>query len=138
MILLFIHLSCALAEETLPTMKNHWLRAAPPNASMMAAYGQLYNNSKQKQTLIGAYSPDFGMTEIHKTVITEGMARMEHQPNLSLASNDQLNFKPGGLHIMLMHPKKPIKAGDSIKICLFYQQGDKQVVQHIMFPVLQK
>ncbi len=126
------------AQQAFPTISNHWLRTAPPNAKMLAAYGQLQNNTNQDKKLIGAFSPDFSMTEIHKTVIEDGIAKMIHQPEQTIAQHDTLTFEPGGLHIMLMHPKRKIVTGDSIKICLVYQQGDQEIVQHLFFPVIEK
>ncbi|MBL4660075.1 MAG: copper chaperone PCu(A)C [Alcanivoracaceae bacterium] len=138
-ILLICLVSTAIiAEEYFAKIENHWLRAAPPNAMMLAAYGQLTNDDDEDKILIGAYSPDFNMAEIHKTIITDGVARMIHQPQLIIKPHDQLTFEPGGLHIMLMHPNKAIKVGEEIKICLIYKQGDKELVQHIMFPVVRK
>ncbi|MBL4773072.1 MAG: copper chaperone PCu(A)C [Alcanivoracaceae bacterium] len=139
----FILLTCLvstaiMAGENFPKIENHWLRAAPPNAMMQAAYGELTNYSNEDKILIGAYSPDYNMIEIHKTTITDGVASMIHQPQLTIKPNDKLIFEPGGLHIMLMHPTKSIKAGEKIKICLIYQQGDKETVQHILFPVIRK
>jgi copper(I)-binding protein len=128
----------ACADDSFPNINNYWLRAAPPNAMMMAAYGDLNNDTDQQKVLIGAYSPDFGMVEIHKTIITDGMARMVHQAEIIIKPHGQLSFKPGGLHIMLMQPSKAIKPGDDIKICLIYRQDDKELVQHIMFPVIKK
>ena len=126
------------ADDTFPDINNYWLRAAPPNAMMMAAYGDLNNDTDKQKILIGAYSPDFGMAEIHKTIITDGVARMVHQAEIIIKPHEQLSFKPGGLHIMLMQPSKTISTGDKIKICLIYRQGDMESVQHIMFPVIKK
>jgi len=127
-----------VAQNKFPEIKNHWLRAAPPNAMMLAAYGQLTNNTGEEQILIGAYSPDFTMAEIHETTITNGIAKMAHQEAITLAKGQTLKFQPNGLHIMLMHPTGPIKIGEKIKICLIYKNGEEQEVQHIFFPVEKK
>jgi copper(I)-binding protein len=128
---------CAQGDEAhqFPQMEDQWLRAAPPNAMMLAAYGQLTNNTHTDAILIGAYSPAFQIAEIHKTTITNGVASMAQQHQLMIKAGEKLQFQPGGLHIMLMQPKQKILAGEKIKICLIYQQDDKEFVQHIMFPV---
>jgi copper(I)-binding protein len=129
--------SINLAYAQLPEIKNHWLRDAPPNANMMAAYGKLTNYSPKDVYLVGAYSPAFSMTEIHKTIITDGMARMVHQPEIVIKQGGSVSFSPGGLHIMLMHPIINYKSGNLIKINLIYQQGDERIIQEIWFPVEQ-
>jgi copper(I)-binding protein len=126
------------AAHEFPEINNQWLRAAPPGAMMLAAYGELNNNTTEDKVLVGAYSPDFNIAEIHKTIIKDGMAKMVHQPDLTLEPGKQLLFKPGGLHIMLMQPNKQFVEGDEVKICLIYKDGDETSVQHIMFPVVKK
>ena len=138
LIILFTLSWSVIAEPEFPEMKNHWLRAAPPGAMMLAAYGELSNSGSDERVLIGAYSPDFNVAEIHKTIIKNDMAKMVHQPELKIESNQQLLFKPGGLHIMLMQPNKQFVEGDEVKICLIYKDGEGTSVQHIMFPVEKK
>lgn len=119
-----------------PEVKDPWLRAAPPNVKMMAAYMQVINTSDSEKKLIGAYSPAFGMTELHKSIEENGQYRMEHQPELLLPPGGTLSFQPGGLHIMLMMPESALAVGDSVQICLIYQDdaGDKHI-QHLDFPI---
>lgn len=133
---LFVLLSTiSQSENSFPEIKDHWLRAAPPNSMMQAAYLTLTNNSGTEKTLVGAYSPEFSMAEFHKTIESEGLTKMQHQPQLTIENGESLNFKPGGLHIMLMKPSSMFKVGDTVKICLVYKNGD---VQHINFPVIKK
>ncbi len=126
------------ANEAFPKATDLWLRAAPPGAGMLAAYGTLTNDTDKTQVLTGAWAPDFGMAEIHKTVIVDGMARMRHQPEIVLKPGQTVQFKPGGLHIMLMQPKKDFQVGEKAKICLIYapyEKGQSERVQHLWFPV---
>jgi copper(I)-binding protein len=127
--------SISLAYAQFPEIENHWLREAPPNANMMAAYGNINNTTVKDMHLIGAYSPAFSMTEIHKTIITDGIARMVHQPEIVIKQGEVLSFAPGGLHIMLMHPIIEYSLGDLIKINLIYQHGKKNIMQEVWFPV---
>jgi len=107
------------ATETFPQVSQMWMRAAPPNARMLAAYVTVENLTQKNMTLIGAFAPDFGMAEIHKTM--------------------NLVMKPGGLHIMLMMPKKKFMVGDQVRICLVYQDdAGNELIQHLDFPVLMK
>ena len=136
--LLILISNSAYSQSNLPSVKDYWLRAAPPNAMMQAAYGEISNITGKDIKLIDAYSPAFNMTEIHKTIITDGVARMKHQPELSIKNNETLKFKPGGLHIMLMHPIIDFTVGDSIKTNLIYMIDGNRVVDEIWFPVIKK
>lgn len=138
-VLLLLSLSNSLlADENFPEINEFWLQAAPPNAKVMAAYGTLTNQSKDDMVLVDAYSPAFSMTMIHQTKIVDGVAKMLHQDELVIKPNEQLVFKPGSFHIMLMHPNFKIITGDRIKINLIYKVGDKRQVQEMWFPVEKK
>ncbi len=131
------------AEETsvfdFPEAADLWMRAAPPNAKMLAAYITVVNNSQNQMKLTGAFAPDFGMAEIHKTVEIDGMLKMREQKELIISAQSSLVMKPGGLHIMLMMPKKKFKVGDQTRICLVYRNAaGEEYVQHLDFPVLKK
>lgn len=122
-----------------PQVDNLWLRAAPPTAKMLAAYVTIDNQTDNDLTLVGAYAPDFGMAEIHKTIEVDGMLKMREQKTLELPQQTKITMQPGGLHIMLMMPEKSFKEGDEARICLVYKDEFGAVhVQHIDFPVLKK
>lgn len=122
-----------------PTTSDLWLRAAPHTARMLAAYVSIDNQTDQALTLVGAYAPDFGMTEIHKTIEVDGMLKMREQESIALPQQSQITMQPGGLHIMLMMPKTSFKEGDEARICLIYQdEAGNEHVQHLDFPVKKK
>ncbi len=119
-----------------PQVSQQWLREAPPNAKMLAAYATIKNNSDKNLLITGAFAPDFGMAEIHKTVEIDGMLRMREQKQLALNAQSEVRMEPGGLHIMLMMPQQRFTQGDTVRICLVYldDTGEEQV-QHLDFPV---
>lgn len=122
-----------------PATSELWLREAPPNANMLAAYVTIDNHTEQDLKLIGAYAPDFGKAEIHKTIEVDGMLKMREQKELLLPHAGQVVMKPGGLHIMLMMPKQSFKVGEVARICLIYQdESGAEQVQHLDFPVKQQ
>ncbi len=133
--LLLIGSQYTLASE-LPSVEQLWLRAAPPNANMLAAYATLNNQSDSDLKLVGAYAPDFNMAEIHKTIEVDGMFRMREQKELALDAQSSIVMQPGGLHIMLMMPQRSFKVGEEVRICLIYQnQAGEELIQHLDFPV---
>lgn len=115
----------ARAGETSVAVEDAWMRAAPPNAHMLAAYVTVVNNSDNPIHLVGADSDAFGMTEIHRTVEIDGVFKMQEQPRLTIAVGEQLRMKPGGLHIMLMMPKQAFAIGESVDIVLHFEGADE-------------
>jgi copper(I)-binding protein len=140
LILLGALLSPFMAQASeFPEASDLWLREAPPNARMLAAYVTLNNTTGDALTLTGAYAPDFGMAEIHKTVEVDGVLRMREQERLPLPAASTISMKPGGLHIMLMMPKQTFRVGDQARICLIYQNAaGQELIQHLDFPVLKQ
>lgn len=109
-----------------------WVRAAPPGAMMLAGYAQLRNDGDAPVTLVGARSEAFGMTEIHRTVEIDGVARMREATPLTIAPGETLGMAPGGLHVMLMRPKAALAEGQTLQIVLLLEGGGELPID---FPV---
>jgi len=125
----------AMAVE-FPQADELWLRAAPPGVKMLAAYVKLDNQTGQTLSLVGAYAPDFGMAEIHRTVEVDGVFKMREEKVMPLPAGSTVTMEPGGLHIMLMMPKRSFAVGDEARICLIYTDATgAERVQHLDFPV---
>ena len=97
-----------------------WAREAPPNAAVMAAYLTLHNHSPKTYTLVSVSSPDFERVEMHRTEQHDGMTKMLPVTRVILSTNGSVSFQPGGIHLMLIKPKKILKSGDSISLTLFF------------------
>ncbi|MBL1276196.1 MAG: copper chaperone PCu(A)C [Ectothiorhodospiraceae bacterium] len=105
-----------------------WVREAPPNASVMAAYLTLHNHSDKGRTMVRAESPDFEKVEMHRTEQHEGMTRMVPVSRVMLSPNGSVSFQPRGMHLMLMKPKKRLKSGDSITLSLFFTDKTSMLI----------
>jgi copper(I)-binding protein len=113
----------AAAEEAGVSVRDAWVREAPPGAAMMAGYMVLKNNTSRSQVLVAARSSGFGTVMIHRTVVKEGLTGMEHAPQIELLPNASLLFEPGGYHLMLLNPKRTLHAGDRVDIYLEFRGG---------------
>jgi copper(I)-binding protein len=103
---------------------DQWVREAPPNAKMLAGYFSIMNMSKQDRILIGASSPQFKKVELHRSIMEGGMAKMVAQKKVEIPAGQTVKFEPGSYHLMLMHPVKPLKAGDTVELTLKFSNGD--------------
>ena len=83
---------------------------------MQAGFGRTENNCAVPVTIVGARSPAYGSVELHETRVVEGVSRMRAVPELRIAPDGSAVLKPGGLHLMLMQPRKPLKAGSKVAI----------------------
>ncbi|TXH03612.1 MAG: copper chaperone PCu(A)C [Nevskiaceae bacterium] len=96
-----------------------WLREAPPGATMMAGYVTLTNRGDHPRAVRAVRSPDFSSVEIHRTTIENGEAHMEALERLPIPAHGEAKLQPGGAHLMLFEPAKPLKAGDSVTLNLY-------------------
>ncbi|QKT04401.1 copper chaperone PCu(A)C [Ectothiorhodospiraceae bacterium 2226] len=120
-LLLMLATSPALATELRVT--DPWVREAPPTAHVMAGYLTLHNDSAETRRLVGVSAAGFGMSELHRTVMAEGVARMEHITNLPIEAGATAVLEPGGHHLMLMHPSQVPGAGATVAIELQFDDG---------------
>jgi hypothetical protein len=105
------------------SVRDAWIREAPPGVAMMAGYMALRNNTSQSQVLVAASSPDFETVMIHRTIVKDSMTGMEHAPQIELPPKAGLLFAPGGYHLMLLNPKRTLRAGDRVDINLEFRSG---------------
>lgn len=107
------------------TVKAAWIPEAPPSARVQAAYMELANEGSTRVVVAGASSPDFARIEIHRTVDAQGIVRMELQPAVAIEPGTTLALAPGGLHLMLIEPKRRLAAGDRVDIELRLDDGSR-------------
>ena len=113
----------AAGEEAGVSVRDAWVRETPPGVAMMAGYMELRNNTSRRQVLVAASSSGFETVTIHRTIVKDGMAGMVHAPQIELTPNASLIFMPGGYHLMLMNPKRILRAGDPVVINLEFRGG---------------
>ncbi|HEB92928.1 MAG TPA: copper chaperone PCu(A)C [Gammaproteobacteria bacterium] len=100
-----------------------WIREAPPTARVLAAYLQLHNHDDKTRTLVSVESPAFKRVELHRSEEKEGMATMTRVEKIIIAAHGKVAFEPGSLHIMLIDPVTPLKAGDRVNLNLHFNDG---------------
>lgn len=104
-------------------VENAWVREAPPVAKMLAAYMTIENHTGKQHVLTGVTSASFKKIEMHKSLQKDGMATMQQQKQLTIPAGGKINLQPGGYHLMLFNPSKPLKAGDKVSFILKFANG---------------
>lgn len=89
-----------------------------PGDGPMAGYLTIRNLRDSAIVLTGAAAPDFERVMMHQTVIRDGQSRMLHRDRVVIAPGEQVEFRPGGLHLMLMGRKRPLSVGDQVDVAL--------------------
>lgn len=102
---------------------DSWIRSAPPNAKVLAAYMYIMNESVEPRSLTAVSSSRFEKVEMHRTELHDGMIKMVSQKQLDIPAGGSLLLEPGGYHLMLIKPKSVPKAGDKVKLELYFDNG---------------
>ena len=82
------------------------IRAPIPGHSMTAAFLTINNAGKDSCTLTNAASKFAKKIEFHTHQHIDGMMKMRPVESVEVAANSSLEFKPGGLHLMLFGVKQ--------------------------------
>jgi copper(I)-binding protein len=110
-----------------------WVREAPPMAKALGGFMVLKNQGKSERHLVAAAAPDFAEVMLHRTVVDGEVARMVHQPEVTVPPGGRIEFRPGDYHLMLMHPGRRYVAGDQIDITLTFKDGEAvEVPFHVL------
>ncbi len=121
LIIMFMFSSAFAADNIM--VHNAWVRSAPPNAKMLAAYMRIVNKSDEPRTLTAVSSSLFGEVQMHKTEMQDGMMKMIRQKKLDIPAGGALTLEPGGHHLMLMHPKSVLQVGKHVDFELKFDSG---------------
>lgn len=110
------------------TVSDPWIAAAPPTAKVLAAYMTIVNHTAETVHLLGAASPEFAGIALHATTMHGGMMHMTAQPDLAIAAGTPLTLAPGGYHLMLHDPKRPLDIGDRVELRLRFDHDRELTV----------
>lgn len=97
-------------------VRDAWIREAPPTAAVLAGYAELANGGDAPLRVVGASSGDFRAVELHEMRMDQGVMRMRALPSVEVPAHGSVRFEPGGDHLMLLDPARPLAAGDRVGI----------------------
>jgi copper(I)-binding protein len=104
------------------TVKDAWVRAPAPGQKVAGAYMELVSRTHMALTAVA--SPAAAGVELHSTSMEEGVMRMRPVARIELPAGKPVKLAPGGLHIMLVDIKQPLKPGDKVPLTLTVQRAD--------------
>ena len=105
------------------TVKDAWVRGTVPQQMATGLFAQI--TSKQGGRLVSAASPVAGVVEIHEMLMDGNVMKMRAMPDgLALPAGKLVELKPGGVHVMMMDLKKPLRAGDTVPLTLVFEGAD--------------
>jgi copper(I)-binding protein len=117
-----------------PKISDAWARATVPGQPVAAAYMKI--DSAVAATLTHVETDVAKQVQVHNMQIEGGVMKMREHGQLEIPAGKTVTLAPGGLHLMLLGLKQPLKAGDSIQMQLtFVDANKKKTTSAINVPV---
>ncbi len=114
----------AAAHDAQVRVSDAWIRWLPAGLPA-GGYMRLHNDGAHMVALIGASSADYGQVMLHRSEMQDGTMRMLPVSKAEIPAHGDLVFAPGGYHIMLMQPRKPVSPGQQVPITLKFSDGTR-------------
>lgn len=102
-------------------VESAWARASAGRNG--AAFVTVFNGSGTPDRLIGVQSPVATDAMVHRSLEEDGTMKMEHVAAADVGAGQRVEMKPGGLHIMLVGLKQPLRKGDQFPLSLRFEHG---------------
>lgn len=124
--------SVLAAEKHEMVVKDAWSRARPPSAKVGGAFMMIHNEGAKMDRLIAASSPVAKRTEIHESLMKDGVMSMAPITDLPIKPGEKIMLKPGSYHVMLMGLKEPLVKGEMFPLTLVFEHaGEIKVKVHV-------
>jgi len=114
------------------TIADAWVRLAPPNAPVMAGYLTMSNAGVDPVLVTGGSSDAFERVELHDMTHEDGVMKMRKLDQIEVKVGDAVALAPGGMHLMLIGPKRAFAVGDSVDVSLQLCAETDKVVSFVV------
>jgi copper(I)-binding protein len=106
-----------------------WSRATPGGAKIAGGFLTIENKGAAPDRLTAVSGDVAGKVEIHEMAMNNGVMTMRPlDKGLAIEPGKTVKLAPGGLHLMLMDLKSPLKQGDKVPLTLDFEKAGKVVV----------
>jgi copper(I)-binding protein len=103
-----------------------WARATPPTAPTGGGYLSIKNTGTEPDRLLSASSPNAGTVQVHEMKMEGSVMRMrELESPLEIKPGETVTLAPGGMHLMMMGLKGPLKQGEHVPLTLVFEKAGK-------------
>lgn len=105
---------------------NAWARATPGKSDIGAAYVTIHSPTADR--LVAASTPVAKKAELHTMEMSGMVMKMRPISSIDIPAGQSVSLAPGGMHIMLMGLKQPLKAGQSFPLSLTFAKAGTRTV----------
>jgi copper(I)-binding protein len=130
-ILLFVMiLLSACGSEKGIEVHNAWIRPAAAGNNG-GVYFELHNHGSEADELLSITTDVAQAAEIHESKMEGDVMKMEMLTSLPIDGYADMEFKPAGLHVMLVNLHRDFKVDDEFQIVLHFKTH-KDIAMHVI------
>ncbi len=105
-----------------------WARASAGVARAGAAFMTIENRGGADDALVAAHATVSDAVELHTHVHEGGVMKMRKIDRIPVPAASRVELKPGGLHVMFIGLKRPLKEGETFSLALDFEKGGRVLV----------
>lgn len=109
-----------------------WSRATVAGIPNGVSYFVLENQGDVDDRLLSVSSPVADKAELHTHIRDGEVMRMRQVEDIAVPAGESVALKPGGLHVMLMGLKEPLKEGNKFPLTLEFEQAGSVTVDVVV------
>jgi len=117
------------AENAKLIVTDAWMRASLGQVPTTAAYFKVENRGTNEDKLLSVSTPVAGMAHLHNSAEANGVMTMTAVNALIVKPGETVTLTPGGVHVMVMNMKAPIKAGSKVQMVLTFERAGRIEVE---------
>ena len=118
------------------TVSNPWSRETAPAQTVGGGFVTIVNGSKVEDRLVAATSPVAGEVQLHTMSMDGGIMRMRQLQNgIPIPVGGRVELRPGGMHLMFMGLKRPLRQGERVPVTLRFQRAGQVTVRFAVQPI---
>lgn len=125
--------SAVLAQQA-PVVSDAWARPTVQGQSAGGGYLRIENKGGAADRLLSATADVSVRTELHSMTMDGDVMRMRQVEAIDVPAGGTVELKPGGLHLMFMGLKAPLKAGTTFALTLRFEKAGEVKVQAQVAP----
>jgi|SRR5579883_2364025 len=101
-----------------------WSRATPGGAKVGGGYLTITNEGSTPDRLIGGSAEFAAKVQVHEMSMNNGVMTMRPlEQGLVIEPGKTVKLSPGGLHLMLLDLKAPLKQGERVPVTLEFEKA---------------
>lgn len=131
-------ISLAAAQEQTAgnvTVSKAWARATAGGARNGAAFLEVSAKAAGGDRLVAAKSNAASRVELHTHIHEGGVMKMRRIDAIDVPAGQTVVLKPGGLHVMLLDLRQPLKAGEALKLTLVFEKAGEINIEAPIEPI---